>query len=350
MMFFRENILGMQAYIPGEQPLADQKMIKLNSNELPYPPSPNALAALKNIDEDSLRRYPDPLAAEARRAAAEVYDLPEDWILAGNGSDELMSLIARACLEPGRKLAYPVPTYSLYKLLADVQLAEIVEVPFLDEPMLPVKQLINTNASLTFISSPNNPTGHSTPLEDLELIANSVNGLLIIDEAYADFAPQNALQLVKNNKNVIILRTLSKGYALAGLRFGFAIANPEILKILIKIKDSYNVDAISIRIASAAIRDQKYKNALVEKVIRSREILSTNLKILNFKIWPSQANFLLVRPPNGDASSLYRYLKQQGILIRFYKQRYLEDKLRISIGTDAQNQILIQEIKRWLFE
>jgi histidinol-phosphate aminotransferase len=348
MNYFRKSIHEMSGYVPGEQPPIGTKIIKLNSNENPYPPSPQALKVLQEIDGEMLRRYPDPTAKQFRLAASKMLGVSDDWIIVGNGSDDLLNLIVRAVGETGKQVICPAPTYVLYRTLAEIQDAEFVEVPYPDDYQLPVDLLIVAQGAVTFVASPNSPSGTAISVADLERLAKGLSGILVIDEAYVDFAENNALELTKKYENVIVLRTLSKGYSLAGLRLGFGIANPALIAELNKIKDSYNVDALAYLVGAAAIADQNYKTANAEKIKASRSRLALNLKELGFEIWPSQTNFLLVRPPNGDAERIYQTLKIEGILIRYFNQPRLADKLRITVGTEEQNQILVQILRRIL--
>jgi histidinol-phosphate aminotransferase len=342
--YFRSNIDAMAGYVPGEQPQRGTQIIKLNSNENPYPPSPAALAVLRNIDGEWLRRYPEPFGGDFRQAVSQVLGVPSDWIIVGNGSDELLGVVIRACAEPGRKVVYPMPTYVLYHTLTQMQAAEIVEIPYSEDYSLPLEELVTANGSVTFIASPNSPSGHVVPTDDLRKLASQLSGVLVIDEAYVDFAEENALALVKEYENVMVIRTLSKGYSLAGLRLGFGMANPKLLHGLFKVKDSYNIDAIACAVGTIAITDQAYKNACVAKIKASRTQLATDLKQLGFCIWDSQTNFLLAQPPEGNAEYLYQKLKEQRILIRYFKQPGLDDKLRITVGTDEQNQVLVKAL------
>jgi histidinol-phosphate aminotransferase len=342
--FFRPNVDAMVGYIPGEQPKPGTDIIKLNTNENPYPPSPAAIAVLRNLDSEWLRRYPHPYANDFREAVSDVLDIPLDWIIVGNGSDELLNVLVRACGDLGRKIVYPMPTYVLYRTLAAMQPAECVEIAYPDDYRLPIAELVAANGAVTFIASPNSPSAHTVPLEDLRQLAAQLSGVLAIDEAYVDFAEETALPLVKEFENVMIIRTLSKGYSLAGLRLGFAIANPKLLSGLYKIKDSYNIDAIACAVGAAAMRDRLYKDECAEMVKRSRAKLAIELKQLGFECRESQANFLLVQPPKGNAEQIYLALKDKGILVRYFKQPGLEDKLRISIGTEEQNQILVEAL------
>lgn len=349
--FFRSNVDAMTGYIPGEQPKPGTPIIKLNTNENPYPPSPKAIAVLRELDPEWLRRYPNAYANPFREAVSEVLDVPMDWIIVGNGSDELLNVVIRACAEPGRSVVYPMPTYVLYRTLAEMQPAEAIEIPYPDDYRLPVEALFAAQGAVTFIASPNSPSGHSVPLDDLRQLATGLSGILVVDEAYVDFAEETALPLVQEFNNVMVMRTLSKGYSLAGLRLGFGIANPQLLSGLFKVKDSYNVDAIAALVGAAAMRDQAYKNECAEKIKLSRSKLATHLQELGFQLWHSQANFLLVQPPvrasnpSSTAESIYLALKEKGILVRYFKQPGLSDKLRITVGTDTQNQALLEALQ-----
>jgi histidinol-phosphate aminotransferase len=282
----------MASYVPGEQPPRGTQIIKLNSNENPNPTETAAQAVFQKMVGVWVRRYTEPFGGEFRQAASQVLGVPSDWIVVGNGSDELLSVVIRACAEPGRKVVYPMPTYVLYRTLTEVQAADITEIAYRENYILPLEELIAANGSVTFIASPNSPSGHVVSTDDLQKLASQLSGVLVIDEAYVDFAEENALSLVKEYENVIVIRTLSKGYSLAGLRLGFGIANPKLLYGLFKVKDSYNIDAIACAVGKAAILDQDYKNACVAKIKASRTQLATDLKQLGFHIWDSQTNFL----------------------------------------------------------
>lgn len=345
MSYFRPAIDAMTGYVPGEQPKPGTKIIKLNTNENPYPPSPKAMEVLRNLDSEWLRRYPDPFAREFCQAVSEALGIPADWVIVGNGSDDVLNVLVRACAEGrDRKIVYPMPTYVLYRTLAAMQPAEVVEIDYSENFELPIDELVAAEGAITFIASPNSPSGHLVPLDDLRELARRVKGVLAIDEAYTDFADYSALPLVQEFENVIVLRTLSKGYSLAGLRMGFGIANPKLLEGLFKVKDSYNIDAVAIAVGTAAMQDQAHKNEAAEKVKRSRAKLTMDLKNLGFTVLNSQGNFVLATAPNNSAESLYLALKERGILVRYFKQPGLSDKLRISVGTEAQNQTLLEAL------
>jgi histidinol-phosphate aminotransferase len=358
MPFLRQHLQSVAGYTPGEQPPPGSPVIKLNTNENPYPPSPEVFRALKNLDPEWLRRYPDPTAIAFRQAASEVLDIPLGCITVGNGSDELISLIVRAFVEPGAAVVYPMPSYVLYRTIAQIQAAQPVEIAYDEAFNLPLQGILDAQGSVTFIASPNSPIGNVVSGDDLETLASNLQGLLVIDEAYVDFTNTNALHLVQNHPNVMILRTLSKGYSLAGLRLGFAIAHPDLIHDLNKIKDSYAVDAIAAIVGAAAIQDQAHKNQNVEKVLRSRTNLHQNLEALDFRVWPSEGNFLLVKPPLSQQSTvdsgcaaiaLQQHLKNQGILVRHFNLPGIADKLRITIGTDEQNEHLCETLNNNVF-
>ncbi len=345
MNYFRPAIAAMPGYTPGEQPKPGTPIIKLNTNENPYPPSPKAIEVLRNLNSEWLRRYPDPYSRDFCHAVSEALDVPVDWIIVTNGSDDLLNILIRACAEgKKRKVVYPMPTYVLYRTLASLQAAEVVEVDYPQDYQLPIDELVAAEGAVTLIATPNSPSGHLVPLDDLRNLASRISGILAIDEAYVDFADYCALSLVQEFDNVIILRTLSKGYSLAGLRLGFGIANPKLISGLFKVKDSYSVDAVAILVGAAAMKDRDYKNACAEKVKRSRDKLAIDLRQIGFKVRDSQGNFLLVTPPDNKAAAIYQSLKEQNILIRYFNSPGLDDKIRISIGTESQNQKLLQAI------
>jgi histidinol-phosphate aminotransferase len=346
MSYFRPSVDAMDGYVPGEQPKPGTPIIKLNTNENPYPPSPQAMAVLQNLDSELLRRYPDPFAREFCSAVSEALGVPADWVIVGNGSDDVLNVLVRACAEGSdRPIVYPMPTYVLYRTLAEIQPAKTAEIPYGDDFELPIEALVSAQAAITFIASPNSPSGHVVPMDQLRELATRVKGVLAIDEAYVDFAEGSALPLVQEFENVMVLRTLSKGYSLAGLRMGFGVANPKLLSGLFKVKDSYNIDAIAIQVGTAAMRDQAYKNECAARVVRDRSQLMVDLKQLGFEMRPSHGNFLLATVPAGsDAATLYMALKQRGILVRYFNQPGLADKLRITVGTVEQNRSLLEAI------
>jgi len=264
-----------------------------------------------------------------------------------NGGDELLSIAFRAFCDKNRPVAYPVPTYSLYPVLAGLQNCRAIEVPFDSEFNLPAK-LAGAGAALTIVCNPNAPTGTFIDVDELASFADELDGALLIDEAYVDFAEADCINLVKDLDNVIILRSMSKGYGLAGLRFGYAIAQPDLIAGLMKVKDSYNVDALAIALAAAAIKDQKYFKENVEKVKKERKRLTERLRELNFEVPESSANFVLAAGRNCNASEIYDKLVQRNIYVRFFDLPAIDDKLRITVGTSEQNDRLILALKEIL--
>ena len=348
MSYFRPAVDTLRPYVPGRQPAAGARVVKLNTNENPYPPSPRALAALEAIDGDELRRYPSPFSREFREAAAETLDVDPAWVLAGNGSDDLLTMLVRSVTGPGRPVVYPTPTYVLYRTLAGIQEAPVVEVPFDDDFVLPVAALAEAGGALTFVANPNSPSGTAAPVSTLAYLADSVDGLLVIDEAYVAFAEADALDLVRRRTNVVVLRTLSKSHGLAGLRLGYAVAPPAVIEGLAKVKDSYNVGAVANRVGAAAIRDTVYAQRVAERIVESRRRLAARLQELGCRVWPSQANFLLVRPPAGDAARVHRQLEAFGVLVRYFDQPALAETLRITVGTDEENATLLDALQQVL--
>ena len=333
----RPNVQRMSGYTPGEQPRPGERVIKLNTNENPFPPSPAVLEAIRQIDPERLRRYPSPTSEEFRQTAARVHGVSPDMIVAGNGSDEILAMAVRTYLGPGDILAYPDPTYSLYPVLAEIGEVKVATVPWAAGWELPVDALLLTGAAAIFFANPNAPTGTLVPLARVRELATRFSGLLLVDEAYVDFADENSVGLVKEFPNLIVSRTLSKGYGLAGLRFGYAIAAPEVVEEMNKVKDSYNCDAIAILAATAALHDQAYARRTWQHVRKERVRLTEALTRRGWQVIPSQANFVLATCPDSNAGAIYRALKSQGILVRFFDKPGLKDKLRITIGTAEEN-------------
>jgi histidinol-phosphate aminotransferase len=345
MSYFCERIERMAAYVPGEQPeTAD--VIKINTNENPYPPSPAVMTAIREVREEHLRRYPNPTSKPFRCAAAKLLGVTPDMVICSNGMDELLRMLIQACCDADRPLAYPVPTYTLYGVLAETIGAPVRAIPFPADYSLPVDALAAADARLFLIVNPNAPTGTFAPIEDIARLAEKVRGRAIVgvDEAYVNFAKDNAVRLVRQCDNVIVLRTLSKGYSLAGLRFGFAIAREPVIAMLNKVKDSYNLDAIAIAAATAAITDDAYARSTWQKVVQERDRLVPQLRRMGFAVIPSESNFILVTAPNPGAETIYQGLKKRNILIRWWGSTGLSDKLRITVGTPEQNARLLDAI------
>jgi histidinol-phosphate aminotransferase len=337
----RPNIERMTGYVPGEQPAPGERVIKLNTNENPYPPSPRVMEAIRAFDPEGLRRYPNATADAFRDQAAKLHGVGRDQIVAGNGSDEILAMLVRAFVGPGQAIAWPDPTYSLYPVLADIQDARGVALPWAPEWQLPVDALLASGAQAIFFANPNAPSGTVVPPDTVRALARRFGGLVLVDEAYVEFATGDCVTLVRELPNVVVSRTLSKGYSLCGLRLGYAIAAPDIVDRLMKVKDSYNCHAIAITAGRAALEDQTHAAAGWQAVKRERDRLTGELTRRGWQVIPSQANFLLASVPGGDAGALYRQLKQQGILVRYFDRPGLDDKLRITVGRPDENDALL---------
>src|SRR5215213_2179745 len=297
--FVRPNVREMHGYAPGEQPGVGERVVKLNTNENPFPPSPKVVQAIQNIEPELLRRYPNPTADMFREAAAALLGVTPDMILAGNGSDDVLTIATRTFVPPGGTLAYPEPTYSLYPVLAQIEEAKVVTVPWERDYALPIEALAETKAHAIYLANPNAPTGTFVSPMKVEELARQFKGLILIDEAYVDFAEDHCVPLVREYENVVITRTLSKAYSLAGLRFGYAVGQPQVIAEMTKVKDSYNTDAVSVIAATAAIQDQEYARRSWDHVRQERQRLSSELTQMGWKVNPSQANFILVTCPSG---------------------------------------------------
>jgi len=341
--YFRKNIEGMDGYVPGEQP-QDGVYIKLNTNENPYPPSPKVLATLKETINDKLRLYPDPSALSAKKKVAEVFSTKPERVMIGNGSDELLTIIVRCFVNEGDKIVYPYPTYLLYKTLSEIQDAKACIVNFLEDYSLPEEILVE-DAAVTFICNPNSPSGTLVPVDKVSDIAGKIDGVIVVDEAYVDFADDNCLRLVDEHPNLIVLRTLSKSYSLAGMRLGFAVAQEDLIKGMMKVKDSYNVDRLSMASAVAALDDQETFRENVARIKKTREHLINSLKKLGVFVYPSQANFVMIKCQNANnAKEIYQELKKRKILVRYIDQPRLDDCLRITVGTDEEINELLERL------
>ncbi len=326
----------MAGYVPGEQPQTG-KFIKLNTNENPYAPSPAVARAIVDRVEGGLQVYPDAMANAFRRRAGEVLGFDPEWILCGNGSDDILTILTRSFVGQGESLRLPTPSYVLYNTLAAIQGARSEEVPFqADWSLGDDFAAAGDKLRLACLPNPNSPSGTVlSPARVLE-IADQLPCPLLVDEAYGDFAEENCLDLVKQNEKIIISRTMSKSYGLAGIRFGFAIAQPQMIEQLLKVKDSYNCDALSIAAATAAIDDQDWLVENRAKIIATRGRLEEGMRELGFDVVPSSANFVWCTHPSQSLQPIYEQLKAQRVLVRYMNYPDWGDGLRISVGTDAQ--------------
>lgn len=350
MGYFRKNIEKMEGYCPGEQP-QDGKYIKLNTNENPYSPSPKVAEAIKKEANISIRLYPSPMADLLRRKAAKVYGVKEENILAGNGADDLLSILVRSFVEKGDLVVIPTPTYTLYDTLVAIQEGKKLNIPFTEAFGIP-EGFVKRDARLTFLANPNSPSGTFTPVKKIAGLAKELEGVLVVDEAYVDFASDNAIPLINEYPNIVVLRTFSKSFSLAGMRIGLAFANRNLIEGMIKVKDSYNLNRLSIAAATAALDDMPWMENNVAKIKKTRGELSTSLTELGFKVYPSQSNFVLARIPGRNLKGIYEELKRRGILVRYFDTPKLQDCIRITVGTDDEISRLLKELseileKKW---
>ncbi len=347
--YFRPAIDAMDGYTPGEQPkMAD--LVKLNTNENPYPPSPAVLGALETFDATQLRRYPDPMADALCEAIAARHGVTRDMVIAGNGSDDILTMVFRAFAAPDLPVAFLDPTYSLYKVLAAMQEAPVKPIAldagrdFALPGDFPARA---AGANLLIVTRPNAPTGNSFPLEAMRSTAAEFRGVVMFDEAYADFAEDNCMALAAEFPNVIVSRTASKSFSLAGLRFGYAVAHPEIIAGLNKLKDSYNLDMLTQTLARAAVRDTGYLAVTAAKIRESREFLSAELRHLGFHVVPSQANFIFAAVPDGDGARAFRFLRERALIVRYFPGPVTGTYLRITVGTPEQNRRLLAALREY---
>jgi histidinol-phosphate aminotransferase len=345
MSHFRPEIEAMSGYVPGEQPQAG-KFIKLNTNENPYPPSEAAIRAMETVVRHGLSRYPDPSAAAFRTRAAEVLGVEPDWILCGNGSDDILTITTRAFVAAGQLLRLPHPSYVLYKTLAQIQGAESEEVHFRrDWTLAPEFARACDGLRLVFLPNPNSPSGTSISPDAIRRLAHVLPCPLLVDEAYADFARTNCIDLVSENEKIMVSRSMSKSYSLAGLRFGFLIAQPQLIEQLAKVKDSYNCDAVAIAGATAAIDDQAWLADNRSRIIATRARLTAEMHALGFSVTDSEANFVWCTRPGETVRPLFEKLKASRILVRYMQYAGWDDGLRITVGTDDQVDALIGLLK-----
>lgn len=343
-MRITESVKKLEAYIPGEQPKS-KDVVKLNTNENPYPPSPRCAEVLRSFDLDRLRRYPDPNFMELRAAIAKANGCTIDNVFVGNGSDEVLSIAAKAFVENDEAIGSLDPSYSLYKTLAAIR-----DVPWAGSPRneeVKAKSEGLRKVSLFLWTNPNAPTGEWTEPATIERFAKRFPGVVIVDEAYADFAEGDCLglALAPKNRNLMVMRTFSKSYSLAGLRVGYCIGPADLIEAMFKVKDSYNVDAVAQAVALAAFKDRAYHRKTVAKVVKTRKSFLKALEKRGWDVLPSASNFVFAKPPAPQtASELFAALKARNIFVRYFPGPLTGDRLRITIGTDEQMSVLIDAL------
>jgi histidinol-phosphate aminotransferase len=366
----RPLVRDLHAYVPGEQPKI-KGLIKLNTNENPYPPSPRVLAAVKAAVNGRLRLYPNPTAQALREKLAKLHGCKAENIIVGNGSDELLALAVRCFVEPKREdgrwkmedgkkwlakamVQYFTPSYSLYPVLADIHGAAKNAVPLKPDFSLPgVPELKrdkqwNFDAALTFVTTPNAPSGRGYKTAELEKFCRAQKGVVVLDEAYVDFAGENALKLALKFPHVLVARTFSKAYSLCFQRVGYFVGNAELIAALDKIRDSYNVNGLGQIATTATLNDLKFYRANFKKIIATREWLSRELTKLGFSVLPSQTNFILTQPPQFPAQDWLQKLRGKKILVRWFSTPEISDYLRITIGTQAEASALVNATRKIL--
>jgi len=346
----RALVWRLHPYVPGEQPKI-KGLIKLNTNENPYPPSPKVLSAIKAAVDGRLRLYPNPTAQPLREKLAKLHRCGPENIIVGNGSDELLALATRAFVEPPRGvIQYFTPSYSLYPVLADIHGAKKNPVPLKADFGLPSLGELNRakwnfRAALTFITTPNAPSGCGYSTTELDQLCRSQKGLVVLDEAYVDFGKENSVRLALKYPHVLVARTFSKAYSLCFQRVGYFIGRPELISALDKIRDSYNVNGLGQIAALATLDNLAYYRGNFRKIIATREKLSRQLTDLGFAVFPSQTNFILVRPPKYPAKKWLQKLREHRILVRWFNHPSTRDYLRITIGTPKEAQALVEAVR-----
>jgi histidinol-phosphate aminotransferase len=348
-----DHVQKLDAYVPGKQPHGEG-WVKLNTNENPYLPSPKVAKAVA-CEVEQLRRYPEPTCLKLRTAIGERFGLTADNVIIGNGSDNILDLITR-CYVPNCKVGQTVPSYSLYPVVAGMSGHGIIDVPFTRSIELDVDAIATADTSVFFLASPNAPTGVEFPLSKIEAILQRIDGLLVVDEAYVDFGGESAVGLLKEYENLVVVRTFSKSYSLAGMRIGFGMASKGVIGMLNRVRDAYNVDRIAQVAAQAAFDDVEYFESRRQQVIVTREMLHTQLDALDWFTYPSVANFLFTEPQNAlgqsgaeVAASLFAYLNNAKVLVRYFPEHPLTCSfIRVSIGTETEMEFFLTTVKSWL--
>ncbi|MDR0338081.1 MAG: histidinol-phosphate transaminase [Planctomycetaceae bacterium] len=346
--FVRPEIMAMNGYVPGEQPKTE-KTIKLNTNENPYRASEKVYTAIRHAAELGLSRYPDPIGTTVRVAVAEKFNIDPNSVLCGNGSDDLLTILTRTFVGCGESLRLPYPTYILYQNLAEIQGANNELVPFNTDWTLPKTFFTATpKLRLVFLPNPNSPSGTIIPKSQILEIAEHLPCPLVVDEAYADFAEEHCIDLVEKCDKIIVCRTLSKSYALAGLRFGYLVAAPKWVAQMLKVKDSYNCDTLALAAAAAALNDNNWLAENRTKILATRTRLTEQMRQLGFDVPTSHANFTWNTKKNVALKPIYESLKNHGILVRYMDYPCWGEGLRISVGTDEQINQCLNSIEKFL--
>ncbi|RYL92172.1 histidinol-phosphate transaminase [Sporolactobacillus sp. THM19-2] len=348
--YWNERVQRLEPYVPGEQP-KDKKYVKLNTNENPYPPSPKVIRAIKEAADDRLRLYPDPEAEQLRAALADHYHLSPAHVFIGNGSDEVLAFSFMSFFSPEKPVMFADITYSFYKVYADLCALRPEIIPLDEAFRIPVQDFCRPGGGVV-IPNPNAPTGRGITTESIRKILEAdPDRVVIIDEAYVNFGGTSVVPLVKEYPNLLVVQTLSKFCALAGIRVGFAFGSPELIDGLNRLKNSinsYTIDRLALTGARAAVEDLSYSRHMAERVITTREQAERSLRELGFQIIPSESNFIFITHPDYEAEQLFNQLKQKGILVRYFHQPRISNYLRVTIGTDNEMNQLIAAMKKLL--
>lgn len=336
-----------EPYIPGEQ-LNEKNIIKLNTNENPYPPSPAVLQAITNELGNDLRLYPSPTMDDLRTTIADYYQLKKENVFIGNGSDEVLAFSFMAFFEPGERIRFPEITYSFYPVYAKLFDIDYETIPLHDDLTLDVEQFFQSEGGVIF-PNPNAPTSVYLPLANVEtILQKNRDKVVIVDEAYIDFATESAVSLIERYDNLLVIQTMSKSRALAGLRLGFALGNAALIQALVRMKDSFNsypIDRLALVGANAAMKDRTYFEETTKKIIATRSWVTEQLQALGFDVLPSATNFVFATHPTFAAETLYETLRERKILIRYFATEPIDNYVRITIGTDDEVEKLISNIK-----
>lgn len=339
----------LDPYVPGEQP--KERLVKLNTNENPYPPSPATLAALAGEATESLRLYPDPNCDELKRTIAEVFELEPEMVFVGNGSDEILAHTFQGLLQHETPLLMPDISYSFYPVYCGLYQVQHKLIPLTEDFRIDVKEYCGENGGI-LLANPNAPTGRSLELEEIRyLLDQNMDSVVVVDEAYVDFGGQTAASLIREYPNLLVIQTLSKSRSLAGLRVGFAMGSPPLIDGLERIKNSFNsypLDRFAQAGAIAALRDLEYFETTRKRIITSRRMLTGGLKDLGFEVLPSKANFIFASHPERDALELASELRKKKILVRHFKLPRIDQFLRITIGTDDECTLLLRALSEIL--
>lgn len=335
--FWSDTARRLVPYVPGEQPR--ESLIKLNTNECPYPPSPRVMQAISEVHGGDLQRYPDPESDALRCAVADYHGLQPDQVFPGNGSDEVLAHVFQGLLKQSRPLVFPDITYSFYPVWCALYDIDYETLPLTGDFRIDVGAIPRDNGGIIF-PNPNAPTGCPLALGDIRrVLLGHPDSVVVVDEAYVDFGAESAISLIRDFNNLVVVHTLSKSRSLAGLRVGFAFAQAELIEALLRIKNSFNsypLDVLAQRGAQAAYADEAYFQSCCARVVSSRELLARALADLGYDVLPSAANFLLVSPPGGDAAALFAALRERGIIVRHFARPRIERFLRISIGSEEE--------------